>query len=123
MRRKDKVQEVIREEMGKILQEELHDPRIGFVTVTRVEMTDDLRYAKIYYSVLGSKKDIQATTSALNSAAGFIRRLIAQRVNLRFVPEIILKLDTSSREAIRLEEIFQEIKDELKKDKENNKSV
>lgn len=122
MKRKYRVQEVIREEMGQILQEELHDPRIGFVTVTRVEMTDDLRYAKIYYSVLGSEKQVQDTVSAMNSAVGFIRKIIAERVDLRFAPQIILKLDKSCEYSIKIEEKLSNLKDEYKKSNRSDKS-
>ncbi|PIQ88268.1 MAG: ribosome-binding factor A [Candidatus Omnitrophica bacterium CG11_big_fil_rev_8_21_14_0_20_42_13] len=114
MKRKDRVRELVREEAGKIMQEELNDPRLGFITITRVEMTDDLRYAKIYYSVLGTPKQEKDTILAMNSASGFIRKLIAERIGLRFAPDISLKLDKSAKEAMRLDEIFKDIENEHK---------
>lgn len=112
MRRKERVQEAIRKEMGRIIQEELHDPRIRFVTVTKVEVTDDLRYAKIYYSVLGTDKEEKDTVAAMDSAVGFIRSLIAQDLNLRFAPEIMLKLDNSIKYSIEIEKELERLKNE-----------
>lgn len=112
MRRKERVQEAIRKEMGRIIQEELHDPRIRFVTVTRVEVSDDLRHAKIYYSVLGTDKEEKDTVAAMDSAMGFIRSLIAEDLNLRFAPEIMLKLDNSIKYSIEIEKELENLKNE-----------
>lgn len=91
----EKLQELIKQEMSKMLLKELKDPRIGFVTVTDVEMTGDLREAKIYVSVMGKEEQIKSSLEGLNSALGFIRREIGQRIRLRFTPEISFALDTS----------------------------
>lgn len=91
----EKLQELIKQEMSKMLLTELKDPRIGFVTVTDVEMTGDLREAKIYVSVMGGAEQVKNSLDGLNSALGFIRREIGQRVRLRFTPEISFALDTS----------------------------
>ena len=91
----EKLQELIKQEMSKMLLTELKDPRIGFVTVTDVEMTGDLREAKIYVSIMGGADKIKSSLDGLNSALGFIRREIGQRVRLRFTPEISFALDTS----------------------------
>ena len=86
MRRRERVQESIRKEMARLLQEEMHDPRIGFVTITGVDISDDLRNAKIYYSVLGTKKQEDDTIKAMKSALGFIQKSIAEAINLRLAP-------------------------------------
>ncbi|MBE8950905.1 MAG: 30S ribosome-binding factor RbfA [Quinella sp. 3Q1] len=91
----EKLQELIKQEMSKMLLKELKDPRIGFVTVTDVEMTGDLREAKIYVSVMGGAEQVKSSLEGLNSALGFIRREIGQRIRLRFTPEISFALDTS----------------------------
>ena len=91
----EKLQELIKQEMSKMLLKELKDPRIGFVTVTDVEMTGDLREAKIYVSIMGGAEQVKSSLEGLNSALGFIRREIGQRVRLRFTPEISFALDTS----------------------------
>lgn len=91
----EKLQELIKQEMGKMLLKELKDPRIGFVTVTDVEMTGDLREAKIYVSIMGGEEQVKNSLEGLNSALGFIRREIGQRIRLKFTPEISFALDTS----------------------------
>lgn len=91
----EKLQELIKQEMSKMLLTDLKDPRIGFVTVTDVEMTGDLREAKIYVSVMGGDEQVKSSLEGLQSALGFIRREIGQRVRLRFTPEISFALDTS----------------------------
>jgi len=120
MLRHDKVAEAIKKEVSVILHDELKDPRLGFVTITRVELTQDLRYAKIFFSVLGDDAAYKKTGEALNSALGFVRRLIAQRIRLRFTPEIAFKEDRSVEYSIKIQEALDEIK-ELNEHKENNK--
>lgn len=111
MSRKDKVTEAIREEISLIVHDKLKDPRLGFVTITKVELTPDLRSAKVFFSVLGKEEDYKKTKEALDSASGFIRRLVAQRINLRFAPEIIFKEDKSSEYSVRIQEVLEEIKE------------
>lgn len=115
MSRVDKVAEAVRQEASVIIHDKLNDPRLGFVTVTRVEMTADLRLAKIYFSVLGKEEDYKKTKKALDSAMGFIRRLIAERINLRIAPEIMFFEDRSSEYSVRIEEVLNEIKELTKK--------
>ena len=91
----EKLQELIKQEMGKMLLTDLKDPRIGFVTVTDVEMTGDLRSAKIFISVMGGEEQVKNSLEGLQSALGFIRREIGQRIKIRFTPEISFALDTS----------------------------
>ncbi len=111
MARADKVAEAIRQEVSKIIHDELNDPRLGFVTITRVEVTADLRYAKIFFSVLGSKEDQSRTKKALDSALGYIRSLIAGRIQLRFAPEIAFREDRSVEYSVRIEEVLNQIKE------------
>ncbi len=91
----EKLQELIKQEMSKMLLKEIKDPRIGFVTVTGVEMTGDLREAKIYVSIMGNEEQIQSSLEGLQSALGFVRREIGKRIRLRFTPEISFALDKS----------------------------
>lgn len=91
----EKLQELIKQEMSKMLLNDIKDPRIGFVTVTGVEMTGDLRAAKIFVSIMGGTDQVKSSLDGLNSALGFVRREIGQRVRLRFTPEISFALDTS----------------------------
>jgi len=111
MSRYDRVSEALKREIGNIIHSELKDPRLGFITVTRVELTQDLRYAKVFFSVLGKEEEHKKSKEALDSALGFIRRLIAQRIRLRFVPEISFREDRSAEYSIRIQEALDEIKE------------
>ncbi|MFA4989680.1 MAG: 30S ribosome-binding factor RbfA [Candidatus Omnitrophota bacterium] len=123
MSRQDKVAEAIRQEASVIIHDKLKDPRLGFVTITSVEITQDLRYAKIFFSVLGNDEAHKNTKEALDSALGFVRKLIAQRLNLRFAPEIAFYEDRSSEYSVRIEEVLNEIKeiDEQNKPKKSRR--
>jgi len=111
MSRKERVQIALQKEICDILQNKLKDPRIGFVTITGVEMSDDLRYAKIFFSILGKDEDKKKTIKALDSALGFIRALVAQRIQLRFAPEIVFKLDESVEYSSHIQKLLDEIKE------------
>ena len=91
----EKLQELIKQEVGKMLLYDIKDPRIGFVTVTDVEMTGDLREAKIFVSIMGNDEQIKDTMEGLQSALGFVRREIGKRIRLRFTPEISFAPDKS----------------------------
>jgi len=110
MSRVDRVAEAIRKEVSMIIHDEIEDPRLGFVTITRVELSADLRNAKIFFSVLGNGEAYKKTKDALDSALGFIRKLISERINLRFSPEIIFRDDRSSEYSVRIEEVLNEIR-------------
>jgi ribosome-binding factor A len=111
MARLEKFASQIKREVSTIIHDELKDPRLGFVTITGVEVTHDLRNAKICYSVYGKDEDHTKTQEALDSALGYIRRLIGQRIKLQYVPEIAFKEDHSSEYSSRIEEILNEIKE------------
>ena len=110
----EKLQELIKQEMSKMLLKELKDPRIGFVTVTDVEMTGDLREAKIYVSVMGGSEQVKNSLEGLNSALGFIRREIGQRVRLRFTPEISFALDTSLDYGDHIQKLLLQVEGDFK---------
>lgn len=120
MARVDKVSEAIRQEASLIIHDKLKDPRLGFVTITRVEASSDLRSAKIFFSVLGKDEDYKKTKEALDSASGFIRRLVSERINLKFAPEIIFREDRSSEYSVRIQEVLDEIS-ELNKAKKGKR--
>jgi ribosome-binding factor A len=129
MSRQERVAQTLKKEISIIIHEELKDPRLGFVTVTKVELSQDMRYAKIFFSVLGEDEAHRKTSEALNSSQGFIRRLIAQRVKLRFAPEIIFREDRSIEYSVRVQEILNDLeprespkrkKRAAKKDKAHN---
>jgi ribosome-binding factor A len=120
MSRSDKVAEEIKREMGQILQQELRDPRLGFTTITRVDLAADLRFARIFFSVYGDEKQWKDTAEALTHATGFIRRTLGERLELRFVPEIVFTSDHSSEYSIIVEKQLQEIKSQEPKKRKKN---
>jgi ribosome-binding factor A len=109
MSRSEKVAQEIKREVGRMLQEDLRDPRLGFVTITRVELSDDLKFARIFFSVYGDASQWERTEEALNHALGFVRRLIGDRLGLRFVPDIAFYSDHSSEYSISIEQALQEV--------------
>lgn len=109
-----RVANAIRREISTMIQEELKDPRIAFTTITKVEITPDLRYAKVYYTVLGSEKEAKSTEAALNSAKGFIKNAIGERLKLRFTPEIVFKMDRSREYADKMDRLFDKLRREKK---------
>ena len=112
----EKLQELIKQEMSKMLLKELKDPRIGFVTVTDVEMTGDLREAKIYVSIFGDAEQVKSSLEGLNSALGFVRREIGQRIRLRFTPEISFALDTSLDYGDHIQKLLLQVEGDVKHD-------
>ena len=112
--RPERVQEALRQEISKVALEEIKDPRIGFLTITKVELTKDLRYAKVYFSVLGGAKEKALALKGLNSAKGYIKVVVADRIKLRLVPEISFRIDESIEHTKEIYDLFERIK---KKDK------
>lgn len=109
--RPDRVAEEIRHEIGTLLMRgEVHDPGIGFITVTRVKVSPDLQVARIYYTSMADEKGKAATKAALARALPFLRRQIGQRINLRRVPEIVFHFDEGIAHQARVEELIIEIK-------------
>ncbi len=111
MPRRERVEEAIKKEVSTIIHDELKDPRVGFVTITRVKLSKDLRNAEIFYSVLGKEDARKKTKLALDSALGFIRSLVAQRINMRFATELMFKEDYSTEYSVRIEEILNKLKE------------
>lgn len=114
--RVEKVQEFIKQEISKLILNGLKDPRIGFVTVTRVEVTGDLRSAKIYVSLYGSLEQKQATWEGLNNALGFLRTEISKTINLRFTPELSFHKDESLEYSAHIQKLINKIKQEEKQE-------
>jgi ribosome-binding factor A len=115
-KRTDRVSELIREEISLILLEEIKDPRIQFVSITRVEVSPDLKHAKIFASVLGSEEKKKEAFEGLKSARGFIQKKLGRKLSLRCTPEISFRVDTSIEHGLHIYELLTEIKnkEELK---------
>jgi len=93
---------VINHEMSDLIRTRMKDPRIGFASITAVEVSADLRHAKIFVSVMGSEQEQRDTLAALNHASGFLRRELAHRMTIRFTPEISFRLDKSIERGVEL---------------------
>lgn len=108
--RAEKVAHEIKREVSLIIQDELRDPRLGFITITRAEITPDLRFARVFFSVYGNEEQWKQTLEGLEHANGFIRKMLGQRLKLRLVPEVVFHEDHSAEYTISIEQRFEEIK-------------
>ena len=113
-KRADRVNALLQRELGMIISEELRDPRIAFSTVTAVEVTDDLRSARVHVSVLGDDEQIASTMRALEEAKAFLRHQIGSRTELRFVPELTFVSDRTAERAARISSLLREAKEKQK---------
>lgn len=107
--RANRVAEQIKKEVGEILTKKLKDPRIGFVTITDVEVTGDLQQAKVFISVLGSEEEKEDTLVGLSKANGFIRSEIGQRIKLRITPEITFEFDEAHAYGNHIDALLREL--------------
>jgi ribosome-binding factor A len=107
-----RINEEIRRELSSIIQNDIKDPRLtAMVSITRVDVTKDLRYAKVFVSLFGNDDEKVNTLSALKSSAGFMRKEIGHRINLRFTPELIIEVDNSIEHGMHMESLFHTIKE------------
>ena len=118
--RPDKVAEQIRIELTQLIARDVHDPGIGFITLTRVSVTPDLQIARVYYTSLGDPAARKDTEKALDRATPFLRRQIGSRVQLRRVPEIEFRFDESIAHQDRIEQILQELHQQPKPPDDDN---
>ncbi len=102
--RVDRIAQELQREVALIIHQELKDPRLGFVTITRVELSKDLRYAKVRYSCLGGEAEQARTQEALNRAANFIHGLVKRRFRLKVIPELSFHYDASIEGSISMME-------------------
>jgi ribosome-binding factor A len=107
--RPDRVADQVRAELASLLAREVHDPGIGFVTLTRVQVSPDLQLARVFYTALGDAKARAATEQALERAAPFLRRQIGARLRLKRTPELAFFYDESIAGQDRIEQILNEL--------------
>jgi ribosome-binding factor A len=112
--RPDRVGEAIRDELSQLIAREVHDPGVGFITLTRVKVSPDLQVARVYYTTMGDEKAQRETAKALKRATPFLRRQLGQRIRLRRVPEVEFFYDESIAQGDRIEQILQELKAEAR---------
>lgn len=108
-KRSDKVAETIHELISSILSRGLNDPRIGFVTITAVEVTDDLHLARVFFTVIGDDQAKKDSEAGLNSAKGFLRRELGKSLTMRYTPELLFKYDHSGDYGSRIDSLLKEI--------------
>jgi len=107
--RTDRVDELLRQEIGQLLAREVSDPRIGFATVTDVETTPDLRHAKVWVSVIGTEAERKAAVAALAHAMPFVRHELGARLRIKRIPELHVRLDDTSERGTRLLRLLNEL--------------
>lgn len=110
--RRLRVQDLLREEISLIIQRELHDPGLGFITIIDVRMSEDLKTAKVYFSIYGSDEEKKKTFEALKRSKGYIKFLLGKRIKLRYMPELNFMLDDSLEKVQRIGEILKKESDE-----------
>lgn len=114
-RRIDRVSALIQKELSYIIHRSLKDPRVKFCTITQVEVSYDLKYADVMVSVIGDKQQKQGVMAGLKSAAGYLRREVGGRVDLRYVPELRFKLDQSIDHLMKLDRLLKQVRAEEEK--------
>lgn len=108
--RAQRVAETIHKEISSLLIKGLKDPRIGFVTITAVDVTPDLRQAKVYYTLMGSQEERVQTQSGLDSSSSYIRQQLGRHLRLRYTPEVRFEYDASFDYGQRIEQLLSEVK-------------
>jgi len=110
-KRSIRVGELLKEEISQIVLREMKDPRIGFVSITDVEVSGDLRHAKVFISVYGTDKEKEETLEGLQQAQGFVRKLVGERVKIHHIPEIIFRYDDSIENGVHISELIKDLKE------------
>ncbi len=110
-----RLREVFKEETSAILQRDMKDPRIGFVSVTDVELSPDLRHARIFVSVYGDAEAKARTMEGLRNAEGFVRTELAHRIRLRYTPEVTFRIDDSIEQGDRVNRLLRQVTQEVAK--------
>lgn len=114
--------ESIKIEVSRIIREDIKDPRLGFVTVTDVEVTDDLRYAKVFVSIMGNETEVKEGMEVLARASGYVRSEIGKILSIRYVPEVSFKYDHSIEHGAHISKLLREVgaKGEPDAEEDNN---
>jgi len=114
-KRSEKVSHLLRQEIADIIMNRLKEPRLGFLSIIDVEVSDDLKIAHVYVSVL-KEEERDSTIETLNSARGFIRKELSSRLKMKFIPTIDFRLDTSIEKASRIHSLLRKLKEQEEKD-------
>lgn len=110
-KRSDRVGDLIKEEIASmVLRGEIKDPRIGFVTITHVKMSPDLKEARVYFSQIGEGQDVEKSREGLNHASGYIRRALAKRLDLKHIPAVSFFFDETLEYSEHMEQVMRDLK-------------
>jgi ribosome-binding factor A len=107
--RTDRIDQLLREEIGRLVTEEVADPRIGFATITRVETTPDLRHARVWVSVIGQPAERRETVAALGRAMPFVRRELGKTLRIKRIPDLHVELDDTAERGTRVLQLLDEL--------------
>ena len=110
--RQEKINELLKQEISKIIFKEIKDPRLGFVTIQRVETARDMSFAKVYITVLGKESDIKRNLLVLNGAKDFIRKELTKKIDMRYIPSPEFLIDTKINDTLNLLNIIEKDKEE-----------
>ncbi|WP_126551939.1 30S ribosome-binding factor RbfA [Dictyobacter kobayashii] len=110
--RQEKLGELMTADLSELIRTRLKDPRVGFASITRVEVSGDLRHAKVLVSVMGTPEEQKETMKGLKNASGFLRHELASRLTLRYMPDLSFKLDTSIEEGARILGLINQVEQE-----------
>ena len=108
-KRSQRVQELLLEEISKLIQHGLKDPRIGFATITSIELSDNLKHAKVHVSILGNAQEREDSIEGLNSAKGYIRSCLGKNLYIKFVPELHFRLDQTADHVEKITKILSDL--------------
>ncbi|MCH7825265.1 MAG: 30S ribosome-binding factor RbfA [Acidobacteria bacterium] len=118
--RRERLGDQLRVELADLIQREIRDPRVGFVTVTEVRMSPDLKYARAYVSILGDEEQTAESFDALQRAGGFLRSQIGRRLRLRHVPELRFVLDETLDTSARIDSLLEEARGKSEPGEDND---
>lgn len=108
--RAEKLAQLLKEEISRIFREELDDPRVGFTTITRVQVTNNLQHATVFVSIFGDEEEKETSIKAIKEAKGFIKNIISDVIYLRFMPDITFKLDESPEYSVYIDRKIDEVR-------------
>ena len=108
-KRSERVSDLLKQEISQLLLREVKDPHIGFITITDVEVSDDLQVAKIYYTILGDEKQLSESAQALSRASRFIKKQLGKRLRMRYIPDIIFRYDHSLEYGDKIDHILSQL--------------
>lgn len=113
-KRSDRVGDMIRQVIGEMLRRDLNDPRLSSVTLTEVKITEDLKIATVFFSAMGNPVQEEASLHGLRSAAGYIKKRLGRELRLKFVPDLLFKVDHSFDYGKRIDRLIERIQEEEK---------